>query len=312
MLYLFTALLIILVFVISASAICFFMTFYSPARKKKEEYPIPLGKIYEPLRESFVSWLKEMRALPCRQVSVRSHDGLVLRGKYFEYSPDAPIEILFHGYRGSAESDLSGGVIRCRKLGHSALIADHRACGDSDGHIITFGAKEKLDTLTWVDFVLKEINPNAKIILTGISMGAATVCLTSDRDLPENVVGILADCGYTCAKDIIKKVISDLHLPPFLIYPFVLLGARLFGGIDLKEASPIEAVKNSRVPIIFFHGTQDDFVPCEMSKKLYNACGAKKELVIIEGAGHGLSYTADSEKYLDALENFFEKRKNYV
>jgi len=280
--------------------------FYSPKRVKAEEYPIPDGEIYEAHRESMVKWIKEMRTTPHREVSIRSFDGLTLRGKYFEFSKNAPTEILFHGYKGSAERDLSGGIARCFAIGHNALIVDHRASGESDGHVITFGVKESRDCADWVDFVIREIDPDAKIILTGISMGAATVLMASAVELPKNVVGVLADCGYSSAKAIIKKVIKDMKLPAELLYPFSRLGGLIFGHFDIDKASPIEAMKKSRLPIIFFHGDTDDFVPFEMSVENYDVCVSKKHLVKIEGAGHGLCFPIDSERYLSELDSFFK------
>jgi len=285
--------------------ICFFMVFYSPTRK--EVKPLPDGKLYEEWKETLISYADEVSSLSCREVEIISKDGLRLRGKYFEYSPDAPIELMFHGYRGCAESDLSGGVIRCRKLGHSSLIVNNRGNGSSDGHVITFGVKESLDVPLWVDFILKEINPRARIILTGISMGASTVMLASQNPLPENVIGVLADCGYTRAGDIIKKVIRDMKLPK-LAYFFVRLSGKLFGGFDIEAADCTKAVSETKLPVIFFHGDADSFVPCEMSVENYNACTSRKRLVIIECAEHGLAYPVNPEKYLDELESFFSKK----
>jgi len=129
--------------------------------------------------------------------------------------------------------------------------------------------------------------------------------MAADKELPENVVGILADCGFTSAHDIIKKVIKDMGLPPSLGYSFVKLAARLFGGFDLEECSAIETVKRSRLPVIFYHGESDDFVPCYMSRELYEACSSRKELVTVPGAGHGLSYPVDPQRYLSTLREFY-------
>ena len=114
--------------VLVISYVCFRMAFYVSEKNKKpkEEYPIPKGEIYEPYRDKMVGWIKEVRAMPCEEFHIRSFDGLRLRGKYYEYAPGAIIEIMFHGYRGSAERDMCGGVQRCFKLGHSALIVDQR------------------------------------------------------------------------------------------------------------------------------------------------------------------------------------------
>ena len=137
-------------------------------------------------------------------------------------------------------------------------------------------------------------------------MGAATVLMVSAMDLPKNVVGILADCGYTSAKEIIKKVMRDLKLLPNLMYPFVRLGARLFGGFDPDEFSPIEAMKKCRLPIIFYHGSRDGFVPCYMSEQNYNACTSEhKRLVIIDGADHGLCFPVAMQRYEQELKDFF-------
>ena len=140
---------------------------------------------------------------------IKSFDGLTLRGKYYECDPDAPVELLFHGYRGNAERDMSGGIARCFALGRNALIIDHRASGFSQGHVITFGIKEYRDCLSWVDFAVNHFGADKKLSLTGISMGASTVMIAAGTPLPPSVVCVLADCGYTSAKEIIEKIISD-------------------------------------------------------------------------------------------------------
>lgn len=285
--------------------ICFLRVFYSKRTKETEEYPIPEGEEYEEFRDQMIEWLKEGRAKPHKEYSVKSFDGLTLRGQYYEYSKDAPIDILFHGYKGTAERDLSGGIARCFRLGHSVLIVDHRASGNSEGKVITFGINESRDCAKWVDLVLSEINPDAKIVLGGVSMGAATVMIASAMELPKNVIGGVADCGYTSAEDIIKKEIAVMKLPPKLVYPFVRLGARIFGHFDIDETSPIEAVKKSRIPIIFFHGGADTYVPHKMSVENYNACTSEKRFVTIDGAAHGLAFPVDQEKYLHEIETFF-------
>ena len=298
----------IFLFLLLVSYVCFYLAFYVPPKKQTliEEYPIPRGKIYEPFRDTFVGWMKELETLPYEKFSIKSFDGLTLCGRFYEYEPGAPIELMFHGYRGSAKRDLCGGVQRCFSLKRSALIVDQRTSGDSEGHVITFGIKEHRDCLDWVDFMIKHFGSDVRIILTGISMGAATALMASGKELPPNVIGILADCGYTSPKQIIKKVIRQIHLPADLLYPFVKLGAKLFGHFDLEAFSAIEEVAKCKIPIIFFHGESDDFVPCEMSRQNYDACKSTKRLFTVPGAGHGLSYPVNPESYLSELKEFFE------
>jgi fermentation-respiration switch protein FrsA (DUF1100 family) len=135
--------------------------------------------------------------------------------------------------------------------------------------------------------------------------------MAAGKPLPKQVVGVLADCSYSTPKEIICKVIGEMGLPPKLSYPFVWLAARLYGGFDLEETSPLRAMQTCAVPVIFFHGEDDAFVPCEMSCRLHAACKSQKTLVTVPGAGHGLSYPAAPEAYLKAVKEFFSAQGAY-
>lgn len=297
----------IIFFIFLLSFIFFIITFYSPPRAKnsRKEYPLPPGSVYKPFYDSMRNWIDTLRATPSTEVTVKSFDGLTLYGRFYEYAPDAPIEIMIHGYRATAERDLCAGVLRAHSQGRSVLLVDQRASGKSDGHVISFGVNESRDCLTWINMLIERFGPNVKIILTGISMGAATVMITAGTDLPPNVVAVLADCGYTSAKEIISTVIRLLHLPPKPLYPLVKLGARVFGRFDPEALSPIDAMRQCCVPVMFVHGEADGFVPCKMSIQNFEACtSAHKHLLTVPGAGHGLSYPVAPDQYIKELEDF--------
>lgn len=297
----------LLLLILLASFICFYITFYVPKHGpiSIDDYTIPEGEIYEVFREQMVGWMKEVRAMPHEDFYITSADGLRLHGRYYECTPGAPIELMFHGYRGNADRDLCGGVQRCFQLGRSCLLVDQRCSSISDGKVITFGIREHQDCRDWIDFMVEHFGEDVKIILTGISMGASTVLMAAGAPLPPQVKGVLADCGFTTGKAIIEKVLRQLHLPVRLLYPFVRLGAMVYGKFDLEAFSALEAVKSVSVPVIFFHGTTDDFVPWQMSRENFDACASRKMLVTIPNAGHGLSYPVDPEGYLQALRDFF-------
>ena len=291
---------------LTAAYICYKKLFYASRTKNfAEEYPVPDVDFLGEYAADVEMWIEKASKLEYRDVSIKSFDGLTLRGKYYERDPEAPIEILLHGYRGDSVRDLSGGIFRCFEIGHNVLLVDQRAGGRSEGNVITFGVNESRDCVAWVDFVVKSINPNAKIIMSGVSMGASTVLIAAGMELPENVIGVLADCGFTSAEAVIKKVMADMKLPPRLVYPFARLGGKLFGGFDLNSVTSIEGVKNTKVPIIFLHGEEDTFVPCYMSSENYEACCSEKRLVTFPRAGHGLSYPAEPERYVNEVREFF-------
>ena len=287
--------------------ICYRIAFYAPPRKEQpaDFIDLPPGPVYEPFHQQMTAWVLENRKLPRAHFEITSFDGLKLHATFYEYAPGAPIELMFHGYRGNAQRDLPGGVQRCFACRRSAFVVDQRCAGRSEGKTITFGIHERRDCLSWVDFMLAHFGPDVKIILTGISMGAATVLMAGGEELPENVLGILADCGYSSPKAIMQVVIGKMGLPPKLCWPFVRWGAKIYGGFDPEADSPLESVKRCKKPVIFFHGEGDDFVPCYMSREVYEACPARKAIYTVPGADHGLSYPVDMDGYVARLLEFF-------
>ena len=292
-----------------AALVCFILTYYSATRteEKMAADRYPPGKVYEPYHPAMEKWMEQLAAMDAIPMEVTTPDGLTLRGKLYTLTPEAPVEILFHGYRGYMERDMCGAVERCFGVGHSALLVDQRASGHSDGHVITFGVKESGDVHLWIDAVAQRYGADHPVYIGGVSMGAATVLLAAGAGFPPQVKGVLADCGYTRGDVIIKKVIRQLKMPAGLLYPLVRLGAILYGGFDPNRADATAAAARITVPVIFFHGDTDDFVPCEMSRENYDACAAKKTLVITPGAGHGLCYPADPEGYIAAVKAFYNE-----
>lgn len=289
-----------------ALLVCFLLTFYSPPRRtlSEGEYEFPEGDIYVPLHERMVAWMEENRKRPHENFEIKSHDGLTLRAKYYEYRPGAIIELIFHGYRGNSERDLCAAVERCAALGRSVMLIDQRASGASEGSVISFGINERHDAVAWANFAVEHFGPDVRLALGGVSMGASTVVLAAGEELPENVVCIMADCGYSSAREIIRKVIGEMKLPVGIFYPLVRLAGKIFGGFDIEETSPLEALSRCKVPVIFIHGDNDDFVPHTMSEEMYASCQTKSKLVLISGAGHGIAYPVNPEAYVGALADF--------
>ena len=298
--------LIFLIFI--TSFICFRMAFFNKTKDKvRPENEMPPGKEYEPYYPLMLSWMAERNNMAYTDMSVTSFDNLTLKGKYYELKKGAPIELMFHGYKGSAERDLCGGIKRAFSLNRNVLIVDQRAHGRSGGNVITFGLYEARDCLAWVEYIIKHFGKDTKIILCGISMGAATVTMAAGLKLPKNVIGILADCGYTSAKEIICDIINKLHLPPKILYPFVRLGAIIFGNFDPNKANATRALEKCEVPIIFIHGDADNFVPCYMSEKNFEAVHSKKKILIVKGAGHGAAFLKNQDTYINFLKDFYDE-----
>lgn len=250
------------------------------------------------------TYLKEHNA---EEVTIESFDGLKLSGTWLTAENPKGTIILTHGYRSCKLAEFSMVLDFYRNYGLNILMPDQRAHGKSQGKIITFGVKECQDINKWIRWVNARCG-KLPVILSGLSMGASTVLYLADEELPPNVKGIIADCGFTSPWEIISSVFRNVtHLPaaPSL---WVAEGfARIFGGFSLRQKNTKEVLKKSRLPVLLVHGTDDGFVPCEMTRQGYEACIGDKEMFLVEGAEHGLSFLKDSVRYKKKVIAFLDR-----
>lgn len=282
------------------------MAFYSPKKRISNVYNIPDNNQGIDANKVITDMIGDMLSRKYEEVYIRSYDGLKLYGRYYHFYDNAPILIQFHGYRGSAERDMCGGNKVAYEKGYNCLVVDHRAHGKSDGVTISFGIKERYDVLSWCNYAVNRFGEDTLLTISGVSMGGATVLMASDLNLPKNVIGILADCPYSNPKDIICKVVKDMGLPNKLLYPFIYLGAFIFGGgVNLHKTSAEKALKNAKIPVLIVHGEEDELVPCEMSKKLAQINPNLIRLETFENAGHGMSFILGMDRYLKLEHEFW-------
>ncbi len=276
---------------------CYHTCFYVPEERHEDIYAAPEGEQYQVYGQKMVEIALIMESAACETVNTTAWDGTLLSGRLYDYFPGAPVILAFHGYRSMALRDCAGAFALSQKLGFNILAVDQRSHGKSRGRTITFGIRERKDCLDWVWFVSRRYGTDRPIILSGISMGAATVLMASELDLPNNVCCIMADCPYASPVGIISKVARDRGYPEKLALPVICLGAWLFARLNIQESSAAQAVQKARIPILLIHGEDDRFVPCRMSHEIYQNCGPNAQLHTFPEAGHGLSYILDPRRY---------------
>lgn len=299
------AILIILAAVITV--VMYVKCFYSPLAEQGDPYKIPNNPQFAPYRQRIARMIFDFSRVEYEPVETVSFDGLKLAGKFYRGRADMPVVIGFHGYRSMSLHDYCGEGMHMVEKGYNLILVDQRGCEKSEGHAITFGVNERFDCLRWIDFVRKHFGEDREIFLSGISMGATTVLLAAGLDLPDNVKGIMADCGFTSGSEIIKKVAKDRRLASWLFYPFARLGAKILGHFDLEACNAVDAVKKTKVPILITHGDDDRFVPYEMGQRLYEANPEMIRFETYTDAGHGISFLIDEERYKKMTEEFMNK-----
>ena len=299
---------LLLLLLLAASFGVYRFVLYSPLGAQNVPQHLPTGEQYDPKHDLVVSLIEELLALPHERVYITSRDGLKLAGDWYPGQPGRPVHICCHGYRGLGVRDFCGGAQSLLARGDGVLLIHERAQGDSQGHTMTFGIREREDVALWAEYCAERF-PGAPLFLHGISMGAATVLMTSALPLPAAVKGILADCPYDVPKDIIVLT-AKKHAGPLagLLWPFLTIGAFLFGnGLRFGNVCCHEAVKHANVPILIIHGEDDRFVPAYMSEPMAAANPALVTRVTFPNAGHGMSYLMDTPRYQAMTEAFLNK-----
>lgn len=263
---------------------------------------------FDDLKEDILSGKAWLEGKAREEVSITSADGLRLKGLFVPNPEAKGTLLLFHGWRSTWKTDFIISMPYYFSLGLNLLAVDQRSQNGSEGKYITYGVRERDDLALWVDWAARRLGKEHPLFLGGLSMGASTVLMAADLPFEANVRGIIADCGFTSPYDIIRSVAArgadrPMKLPMALLDIFT----RRIAGFGLREHSTVEALKRTKLPVLLVHGLADDFVPAEMSRENYTACASEKRMVLVEGAGHGMSYVVEPERVKGEIGDFVRR-----
>ncbi len=243
---------------------------------------------------------------PTEDWHLQAADGTNLAGTHF--SPRGWSHrwvIAVHGYGCTQENSwyIAENYLH---LGYHVVTPDLRGAGMSDGQFVTLGHDESQDIRLWAEQILAA-DPQAKIVLHGVSMGAATVMLAAAGDLPPAVVAVVEDSGYTSAYDLIAFHLEhSFGLPSFPLLDIMNWRCEKLAGFSLSATSPYDAVGEGRLPTLFIHGTADTLVPPEMGRTLYAHAAGEKQLLLMDGALHAVASQKDQKRYFKTVMDFLE------
>ena len=306
--------LIVLLAVVGSAALLLavfaFLLFFFASRRLARLSAFPLDpKVYGPYLPEMERGAAWFAAQPAEAVSIRSADGLRLAGRVLPAENAVGTMLLMHGYRATGVRDFSCVLRFYHEQGYNIVLPDERACGESEGKYITFGVKEREDCQLWAEYAAARFGTELPLFLDGVSMGAATVLMATALALPQNVRGVIADCGFTSPMAIIGAVAKKaLGCCPAFVLRLSSFFAGCIGGWRYDACSAADAMRqNKNIPVFFAHGEKDDFVPVSMTLENHAACAAEKELFLAPEAGHGLSYLVERERCEAALLCFLAR-----
>ena len=255
--------------------------------------------------------LKKIESVPYEDIKIKSDDGLILAGRIYKTTKEKSkgLIICMHGFHSNPLRVYAFINPYFLEDGWDTLLISARAHADSEGKWCGFSMLEYEDVRAWLVPMLDRYDT---IYLYGQSMGAATMGLVSGTTLPPQIKGIIWDCGFSSPKKEfffnVKKNLRPLAAPMFIaasLFTKILFGFNFFS----KKYEAKEQIKKATIPFIFFHGTNDEVVPCEMVYDMDKACPTEHSVHIFEGAEHMASIYIDPERYIGLVKEFINKYK---
>ena len=159
----------------------------------------------------------------------------------------------------------------------------------------------------WMQEMIRRYGKDVCLVLSGVSMGAATVLMAAAEETSGNLKAVISDCSYSSPRAIICKTIRDCKLPEWPVYPLVRLGARLFGKFDPDCFSPVKAMEKIKIPVLLIHGDEDETVPVAMCEQIFAAGGDRKKQWIAKHAGHAVSAAVDYAAWKEQVVLFLRE-----
>lgn len=257
-----------------------------------------------PWTAQWLDSLKTSRAL--RDTFITAPDGARLHGYFLPSTrPTAHTALLVHGYTDNGLRMLMLGYMYQHVMGYNVILPDLRNAGRSDGDHFQMGWRDRLDVEQWMNLAPHLFGDSVRMVVHGISMGAATTMMLSGDSLPVWVKCFVEDCGYTSVWDeFAYELKSRYGLPEFPVLSTASLLCKLRYGWSFTEASALEQVKKCRRPMFFIHGNRDTYVPFAMLAPLYAAKSQPKEQWITPGVIHAESYKTYPEAYTQRVSRF--------
>ena len=216
---------------------------------------------------------------------------------------DGKYVIITHGY-----TDNRMGALKYAKIyldrGYSCIVYDLRGHGENEKTYCTYSIRESRDLLALIEDTCARYGQDITLGLHGESLGAAATA--ASLGLQQRVSFAVADCPFADIENVLKGGVRAAHLPAWFV-DLAGIAAKLRYGYSFREMRPIDALADNRVPILFLHGAEDNFILPSNSERMQKAAPAVSELHLIPGAGHAESVLKQPDLYEKLVDSFLKR-----
>jgi pimeloyl-ACP methyl ester carboxylesterase len=234
--------------------------------------------------------------------SVRTADGLTLRGWYHPTGARRHLVILVHGMWGSWH-EMAGLGRDLHGRGYDVLLFDLRGHGQSDPSRLFMGRRERRDlraALAWAG--AHGFTPD-RVAWVGLSMGASTLLMEAAQNSKIRVA--VVDSAYGDLPELLDAQLARYSNLPRWFNPGILAAAWLAFGVRTDDLIPIRSASSwGRRPLLLIHGEADTTVPVRQARRLASAAGPWCQAVTVPGVEHGEAYRVNPGRYVARLDAF--------
>ena len=273
---------------------------FGPLKKNKESF-ITGDILRAEISEETLAWAERTNF---SQRQTYAYDGTSLNAYSFEQQKGSRRWLIaVHGYGQNAAAMFT--IAKpFYEAGYNVLIPECRGCGRSGGNYYGMGWADRLDVIKWCRQITAN-QPQAEIVLYGISTGADAVLMASGEDnLPVNVRCVISDSAYTRLTDLSNYTLKQRNMPAGILTFATSFITYLRAGYSFPMASAVNQVSKSHTPTLFIHGSKDELFPVEMAYELYEAAECPKDIYIADQAAHGYAMYTNYTKYWEVVRKF--------
>ncbi len=249
-----------------------------------------------------VSLRPEDLGLSAENVKLVNKDGVVLSGWFIPATRPQAVIVCLHGYPAN-KSDILPSVVFLQKY-FSLLLFDFRGHGESGGRLTYFGLKEAEDVKAALNFLSQDRRTkNLAVGVWGYSLGGAVAIIAAAED--QRIKAVISDSAFANFPEMVSYYYRASGFLRCILAPLSRLMGKIFLRADFTRNSPEYRISSVECPLLIIHSLQDEYVPPEHARRLFEKARGPKDLFWKNGTHSGSG--GNTKQYEEKILSFFQQ-----